>query len=99
MPRSQVVLMQARRLIFLNNLPPRLFKSFLESPHHFPAKGVIDGDDCDSLVAQGLVDPFPKGMGWLTGGPPGPHHPLGWLALRQVIGGNDRIEHGYLVLV
>src|ERR671923_230180 len=86
----------ARNASRSSTLPPTAWAASLI---HLPAEGIVDGDGHDLLVTEGRIDPLPERVRGLARGPSSPHHPLRRLALREIVGGDDRVKHGDLIFV
>src|SRR3989442_2741178 len=86
--RREVVGVQ-RRPDLLDDLPAILLEGLLEPADGFPSEGVVGADGGDLAVLRVLVDPVTEDVHGLARVPSRSHDPLGGLALREVVGGQQ----------
>src|SRR5207248_2774521 len=82
----------------LDDLAAGLLVGPLEAGRDLPAEGEVVADHGHPLVAEVVVDPFAERVRRLRARPARAHDPRAALALREVIGGHDRMDGRDLLL-
>src|SRR3989441_889458 len=77
---------------FRDPLPAVVLERLMEAAHRLPAERVVEPDHDDLLVAERLGRELPERVHVAAGGEAGTDEPLRPLALREVVGGVDRVE-------
>src|SRR5947209_4899536 len=88
----RIVLHVARHPDLLDHLPAVVLERLVEAAHRLPAERVVEPDHDDLLVAERLGRELPERVHVAAGGEAGTDEPLRPLALREVVGGVDRVE-------
>src|SRR5947207_3157715 len=87
------------RVVGRHGLGAGLFVGPLEAGRALPAEGEVVADHGHPLVAEVVVDPFAERVRRLRARPARAHDPRAALALREVVGGHDRMDSRDLLLV